>query len=63
MERRAQRASLLNTINSLFRRGQSSSADEQVDPAQQAGMVYTQFQSLGPFQLVCSPQLYVGDVY
>jgi hypothetical protein len=63
MERHAQGASLLNTLNSLFRRGQRSSADEQVDPVQRAGVIYTQFQSSGPIQLVCSPQLYVDDVY
>jgi hypothetical protein len=64
MERRAQGTNgLLNTLNSLFRRGQSSSADEQVDPVQRAGVIYTQFQSSGPIQLVCSPQLNVDDVY
>ena len=56
MERHAQGASLLNTLNNLFRRGQSSSADEQVDSAQRAG-------ASGPIQLVCSPLLYADDVY
>lgn len=63
MDRHTQGARLLNTLNSLFRRGQSSSADEQVDPIQRAGVNYTQFQSLGTIQLVCSTQLYVDDVY
>ena len=54
MDRHTQGARLLNTLNSLFRRGQSSSADEQVDPIQRAGVNYTQFQSLGTIQLVCS---------
>ena len=62
MERHAQGTnSFLNTLNSLFRRGQSSSADEQVDHVQRGGVVYTQFQSSGPIQLVCSPQLYVSE--
>ena len=52
MERHAHGASLLNTLNSLFRRGQSSSADEQVDPVQRAGVPHTEFQSAGPIQLV-----------
>ena len=60
MERHAQGASLLNTLNNLFRRGQSSSADEQVDSTQRAGVIHTQFQST---QLVCSPLLYADDVY
>lgn len=63
MERHTQGAGLLNTLNSLFRRGQSSSTDEQVDSVQRAGVNHTQFQSLGTIQLVCSPQLYVNDVY
>ena len=63
MERHAQGASLLNTLNNLFRRGQSSSADEQVDSTQRAGVIHTQFQSSGPTQLVCSPLLYADDVY
>jgi hypothetical protein len=63
MERHAQGARLLNTLNSLFRRGQSSSADEQVDSVQRAGSIYTQSGSSGPIQLVCLPQLYVDDVY
>jgi len=63
MERHAQGARLLNTLNSLFRRGQSSSADGQVDPVQREGVIYAQLESSGPVQLVCSPQLYVDDVY
>jgi hypothetical protein len=53
MERHAHGASLLNTLNNLFRRAHSSSADEQVDPAERAGVVHTQLQSSGPIQLVC----------
>jgi hypothetical protein len=63
MERHPQGAGLLNTLNSLFRRGQSSSVDEQVDPVQRTGVIYTQFQSSGSIQLVCSTQLYVDDVH
>lgn len=63
MERHAQGAGLLNTLNSLFRRGQSSSRDEHVDPAQQVGVGYTQSQSSGPIQLVCSLQSYLDDIY
>jgi hypothetical protein len=63
MERHAHGARLLNTLNNLFRRGQSSSADGQVDSVQRAGVIHTQFESSGPIQLVCSSQLYVDDVY
>jgi hypothetical protein len=63
MERHAQGAGLLNTLHNLFRRGQSSSADEQVDSVQRGGAIHTQFQSLPSSQSVCSPPLYVDDVY
>ena len=63
MERHAHGARFLNTLNSLFRRGQSSSADERVDTVQRAGVIHTQSESSGPIQLVCSPQLYVDGVY
>jgi hypothetical protein len=63
MERHSHGASFLHTLNNLFRRGQSSSVDEQVDSVQRAGVIHTQFQSSGPIQLVCSSALSADDVY
>jgi len=62
MERHAHGTGLLNTLSNLFRRAQSTLADEQVDPLQRAGVVHTQVQS-SPIQLVCSLHLSADDVY